>query len=94
MVPLVVVSRNRGGAYVLCELDGTVLHCPIAGFRLMPYLARASIPLPENFVDISKRRLTELAESREDGEEEDEPRNALEELRGAGSSPSSSDDEV
>ena len=30
--PLVVLSRNRGGAYILCELDGSVFHRPIAAF--------------------------------------------------------------
>ena len=30
--PLIVVSRNKGGAYILCELDGTVLHRPIAAY--------------------------------------------------------------
>jgi hypothetical protein len=35
--PLVVVSRNRGGAYILCELNGTLLHSPFAAFRVLPY---------------------------------------------------------
>ena len=30
--PLVVVSRNKGRAYILCELDGTLLHSPTAAF--------------------------------------------------------------
>jgi hypothetical protein len=42
--PLIVVSHNIGGAYILSELDGTVLHCPIATFRLLPYFPRKSIP--------------------------------------------------
>ncbi|KAI0369561.1 hypothetical protein BV20DRAFT_945847, partial [Pilatotrama ljubarskyi] len=58
--PLVVVSRNRGGAYVLCELDSAVLHRAIAAFRLLPYLPRRAIRLPPNFADISQRRLDEL----------------------------------
>jgi hypothetical protein len=32
--PLIVVSHNYGGAYILAELDGTVLHRPIAAFGL------------------------------------------------------------
>jgi hypothetical protein len=42
--PLIVVMHNYGGAYILSELDGTVLHCPIAMFRLLPYFPRKSIP--------------------------------------------------
>ena len=71
--PLVVVSRNRGGAYVLCELDGSVLHRAIAAFRLIPYLARKAIPLPANFVDISEKRLSELIHSQDNGEDDPEP---------------------
>src|SRR6266702_4212455 len=26
--PMVVVSRNKGGAYIICNLDGTLLHSP------------------------------------------------------------------
>lgn len=55
--PLVVLARNRGGAYVLCELDGTMYHRPFAAFRLLPYVARRSIPLPPiaTFVDTPSR---------------------------------------
>ena len=38
--PMVVVGRNRGGAYLLAELDGAVLDRPVAAFRLIPYFAR------------------------------------------------------
>jgi hypothetical protein len=58
--PLIVVARNFGGAYVLCELDGSVLHRPIAAFRILPYLTRKSISLPPNFIDINVERLEEL----------------------------------
>jgi hypothetical protein len=58
--PLIVVARNFGGAYVLCELDGAVLHRPIVAFRILPYLARKSIPLPPSFVDVTEERLEEL----------------------------------
>ena len=62
--PVVVVSRNRGGTYVLCELDGTVFHRPVAAFRLVPYFVRQHIPLPTDFADISGKRLQELVDSR------------------------------
>ncbi|EIW58978.1 uncharacterized protein TRAVEDRAFT_107857, partial [Trametes versicolor FP-101664 SS1] len=71
--PLVVVSRKRGGAYVLCELDGSVLHRAVGAFRLIPYLARTEIPLPSNFADILDERLAELVDSEDDGEDEPEP---------------------
>ena len=58
--PLIVIARNFGGAYILCELDGSVLHCPVAAFRLLPYLSRKSIPLPPDIFDIDEKRLDEL----------------------------------
>nr|GAT45999.1 DNA/RNA polymerase [Mycena chlorophos] len=72
--PLVVISRNRGGAYILAELDGAVLDRPIAAFRVIPFFARQTIPLPplDQFVDISTARLRELEESEESDPEDDE----------------------
>ena len=58
--PLIIVSRNYGGAYILSELDGTVLHRPVAAFRVIPYFAHKSIPLLKNFIDIDTARLREL----------------------------------
>jgi hypothetical protein len=60
--PVIVVSRNRGGAYILAELNGTLFDRPTAAFRVIPYFARASIPLPrlEDLLDVSRARLQEL----------------------------------
>ena len=72
--PLVVVSRNKGGAYILAELDGTVLQWPAAAFRIIPYHARKRIELPPNihdFVDVSSKALGEMRESSEAGNVED-----------------------
>jgi hypothetical protein len=70
--PLIVVSRNYGGAYILSELDGTVLHCPIATFCLLPYFARKSIPLPPDIININDTRLQEMEHSLDaDRDEED-----------------------
>jgi hypothetical protein len=69
--PLIVISRNYGGAYILAELDGTVLHRPIAVFRLLPYFTRKSIPLPDELIDIDTARLREMEKSiNTDGDEE------------------------
>jgi hypothetical protein len=70
--PLIVVTRNFGGAYVLCELDGSVLHHPIAAFRILPYLTQNSIPLPLSFIDIDGERLEELRTTTEINEDPNE----------------------
>ena len=59
---MVVISRNRGGAYIICDLDGTLGHAPIAAFRVVPYLAREKLKLPniEQYIDVSISRLREL----------------------------------
>jgi hypothetical protein len=67
--PLVVVSRNYGGAYIVAELDGTVFHRPVAAFRIIPYFARKSIAVPEDFVDIPQSRLEEMEQSDDVDEE-------------------------
>jgi hypothetical protein len=61
--PLIVVSRNYGGAYILAELDGTVLHRPIATFRLLPYFACKAIPLPPDFINIDNTHLRKMEHS-------------------------------
>ena len=60
--PLIVVFRNKGGAYILCKLDGSVLQNPIARFCVLPHFARKSIFLPEGFIDIRADRLREMEE--------------------------------
>ena len=68
--PMVVVTRNKGGAYIVAELDGSVWHEKIGAFRLVPYFARQKIDLPggiDNFVDIAKKTLDDLRESDETG---------------------------
>jgi hypothetical protein len=72
LCPLIVVARNFGGAYVLCELDGAVLHRPIAAFQILLYLAQKSITLPPNFIDIDVERLEELRTTSEVNNDPDE----------------------
>ncbi|KAG6864125.1 hypothetical protein C0991_012284 [Blastosporella zonata] len=61
---VIVVARNHGGAYILCELDGTVFHRPLATFQIIPYLTRQSITLPLHALDIDLNRLKEMQESK------------------------------
>ena len=59
---MVVISRNRGRAYIICDLDSTLGHAPIAAFRVVPYLAHEKLELPniEQYIDVSVSRLREL----------------------------------
>ncbi|KZT66698.1 hypothetical protein DAEQUDRAFT_645271, partial [Daedalea quercina L-15889] len=68
--PMVMVSRNRGGAYIIAELDGTVLDRPIATFRVIPYLARRSITISLEHLDIPSKRLQEMEQSDTLGDDE------------------------
>ena len=58
--PLIVISRNQRKAYILTELDGSVLDRPVAAFRLLPFFRRKSIPIEDlhSFIDVSQIRLT------------------------------------
>jgi hypothetical protein len=58
--PLIVVLRNYSGAYILLELDGTVLHRPIAAFHLLPYFPCKSLPLPPDIIDINDCKGTSI----------------------------------
>jgi hypothetical protein len=79
--PLIVVSRNYGGAYILSELDSTVLHRPIAALRLLPYFAYKSIPLPPDIIDIDDTYIQEMEHSLDtDGDEEDTYQNPTDNL--------------
>ena len=75
--PCIVISRNKGGAYIIAELDGSVFDRPIAAFRVIPYFAREKLDLPplDSLIDISRQRLIEmentLAPDPEDEGEED-----------------------
>ena len=71
--PLIVIARNCGGAYLLCELDGTVFDRPVAAFRVVPYFARKDIPLPENFMDVTPERIEEMKDSQSQGDDEPFP---------------------
>jgi hypothetical protein len=80
--PLIVISRNKGGAYIIAELDGSIFDRPIAAFRVIPYFARTKLDLPplEKLIDISQARLKEMENSdiSDPDEEEDDETDPLE----------------
>ena len=63
--PLIVITKNKGGAYIIAELDGSVFDRPIAAFRVIPYFARTKIDLPplDDLLDISRNRLQQMKDS-------------------------------
>jgi hypothetical protein len=63
--PMITVSRNRGGAYIICDMDGTLAHAPVAAFRVIPYFAREVLLIPdlERHLDVSVSRLREMERS-------------------------------
>ncbi|KAF9059117.1 hypothetical protein BDP27DRAFT_1239415 [Rhodocollybia butyracea] len=65
MGPLLVICRNRGGAYIVAELNGTLWRRPVGAFRLIPYRARLTLPVPniEEFIDIPTKELERMEES-------------------------------
>jgi len=61
--PFIVISRNHGGTYILCQLDGSIFHRPITAFQLLLYHAHNSIYLPDDMMDINTQKLWELEQS-------------------------------
>jgi hypothetical protein len=59
------VSCNKGGAYIVCELDGTLYHNPVAAYHVIPYFACDYIELPnfEKYSNISVKWLREMESS-------------------------------
>ena len=73
--PLIVISRNKGGAYIISELNGSVFDHPIAAFHVIPYFARQHIDVPplDELIDITLRQLCELEDTTlSDLDDEDE----------------------
>ena len=57
--PLIVISQNKGGAYIVAELDGSVFDRPVAASRVIPYFPWTKLDLLplEDLIDISQNRL-------------------------------------
>ena len=62
---LIVILQNKGGAYIVSKLDGSVFDRPIAAFRVIRYFARQHIDIPplNELIDISTHRLCKLKNS-------------------------------
>ena len=69
-----VVTRSHGGAYVVCELDGTVLDWLIAAFRVALYFARKSLVILTSVLDVHLKCIDEMRQSRSLGDDDENPR--------------------
>ncbi|THU98882.1 hypothetical protein K435DRAFT_659991, partial [Dendrothele bispora CBS 962.96] len=58
--PCIVIRRTLGGAYVLAEMDGSVIANKIAAFRVYPYAARRKVKLPSNLEELTGLSAKEL----------------------------------
>jgi hypothetical protein len=62
---MVVVSYNKRGAYIICDLDGMLAHALIAAFRVVLYFACEHLDLPDlkQHINVSVTRLCKLEDS-------------------------------
>ena len=70
MGPMIVVSVNKGGSYILAEMNGAVWQQKVAKFRVIPYFAREKIEIPEGIMAIIDADESELEKIREQPDEE------------------------
>ena len=53
--PMLVISRNCSGAYIICNMNGTLMYTPVVAFWVIPYFAQKHIKLLdiEQHIDVS-----------------------------------------
>ena len=63
--PMVIVLKNQGGAYIICELNGTLIHSLIVAYWAIPYFVCDYIEILDlkKHIDVSIAWLHTLEES-------------------------------
>ena len=57
---MIVVAINKGGSYILAEMNGAVWQQKVAKFRVIPYFAREKIEIPDGIMAIIDADESEL----------------------------------